>query len=196
MKTLNNYINEALIKKDTKISPYKYFPKNKEELKRGPNANLNDIDTSEITDMSGLFKNFYIRNIDISDWDVSNVKDMSKMFADSNFNSDISKWDVSNVENMKGMFQFSNFNQNISNLNVSSVKYMTKMFASSDFNQDISQQDVSNVEDMSEMFRSNSHFYHNLDNWNVNQDTNIKLMFIYSKLELNPPRWWYTNKNK
>ena len=32
MKTLNNYINEALIKKDTKIKTYNYYPKNRNEL--------------------------------------------------------------------------------------------------------------------------------------------------------------------
>ena len=57
MKTLNNYINEALIKKDTKISIYNYYPKDKDELKsliekllkeRGKNANLNDIDLTNL----------------------------------------------------------------------------------------------------------------------------------------------------
>ena len=32
MKTLNNYINEALIKKDTKINTYNYYPKSRDEL--------------------------------------------------------------------------------------------------------------------------------------------------------------------
>ena len=44
------------------------------ELKcQGPHADLNFIDTSEITDMSSLFMRLYIRNIKIDKWDVSNV---------------------------------------------------------------------------------------------------------------------------
>ena len=66
MKNINTYITEKLkIRKSNKPS-YKYFPKTKEELKdilkelikeRGNEGDFNDIDTSEITDMSYLFSN-------------------------------------------------------------------------------------------------------------------------------------------
>jgi hypothetical protein len=58
---------------------YKYFPKDKKELRtlleqllkeRGRNADLNDIDTSLITDMSELFHGLNISNIKIDGWDV------------------------------------------------------------------------------------------------------------------------------
>ena len=116
MKKIVNFINEKLvINKNTKINKYHYHPKDKDELKelvlklikeRGNEADLNDIDTSEITDMSRLFfsSNF---NGDISEWDVSNVDTMGWMFRNSKFtgeNGDISKWDVSNVVNMKFIF--------------------------------------------------------------------------------------------
>src|SRR5574344_1517910 len=89
MKTLKLYINEELhINKDTKGDYYNYHPKTTDELdelvkklikERGENANLNDIDTSKITDMSYMFESSTF-NGDISKWDVSNVKDMSFMF--------------------------------------------------------------------------------------------------------------------
>ena len=115
MKNLQDIIQEKLqIGSKSKISQYKYHPKNKEELldlltkllkERGKNADLNDIDTSKITDMSFLFtfdrRSF---NGNISQWDVSNVTDMRWMFTDSSFNGDISQWDVSNVKNMEDIF--------------------------------------------------------------------------------------------
>ena len=138
MKQINKYIVERLhINKD--IDHHNYHPKTRNELKelvnklikeRGNKADLNDIDTSEITDMYQLFYKSEF-NGDISNWNVSNVKDMSSMFAYSEFtgeNGDISNWDVSNVKDMEAMFFMSLFNGYISNWNVSNVKDMYDMF--------------------------------------------------------------------
>ena len=76
-------------------------------LDRGQ-TNLNDIDTSRITDMSDLFYDFkQIQNIDISLWDVSNVRDMSYMFFSyKNFNCDLSKWNPKKLRfyNLQNLF--------------------------------------------------------------------------------------------
>ena len=129
MKTLASHISEALKigKNICDFSKHSCQPKTREELKsivydridkEGPNCDLNDIDVSQIEDMSSLFYRSSF-NGDISEWDVSKVKNMGFMFIGSSFNGDISNWDVRKVESMTRMFQYSPFNQDISNWNIS-----------------------------------------------------------------------------
>ena len=190
MNSLRQYIIEKFqVSKDYKRQ-YTYHPKDKDELiecikdkikKEGLGTkdnplDLNDIDTSQITDMSKLFdaldgklkdlsENGYFN---ISDWDVSNVENMENMFHFSEFNGDLSDWDISNVKTMEQMFYKSNFagkNGDIYNWDVRNVENMNFMFAGSKFEGDISDWDVSNIKRMGNMF-------------------------INCPLEKNPPKWY------
>ena len=104
MKTLTTHINEALKigKNLSKFSTYSCQPKNKEELrdiiksridKEFYWCDLNDIDTSLITDMSSLFAYSSFTG-NISKWDISNVTNMDYMFIGSSFDGDISNWKI------------------------------------------------------------------------------------------------------
>ena len=135
MKNLNTYITEKLkiVHKSYSCAPQTKIELKKiieERLEKNPNANLNDIDVSGITDMSYLFYGLNPHNIDISQWDVSNVEDMKFMFYRCEyFNSDLSNWDVSNVKYSFCMFEKClKFNSDLSNWNVSKIYDMDDMF--------------------------------------------------------------------
>ena len=140
---------------------------------------LNNVCTSLITNMIGVFENNSTFNQNISSWDVSSVTDMSSMFESATaFNQDISSWSVSNVTNMSGMFANSLLNQDISSWDVSSVTDMSSMFNyATVFNQSIGDWDVSNVTDMARMFTNNSAFNQPIGNWNVSSVTDMDFMF-------------------
>ena len=109
MKQLNQFINEKL-KINKNIKSYKYSPKDKKELisiiddiaKNNELELLNEIDVSNITDLSCVFLDHDIlknKNFDISKWDVSNCENMNNIFDGcKEFDCDLNNWNVSNVK--------------------------------------------------------------------------------------------------
>ncbi|MBT0883541.1 BspA family leucine-rich repeat surface protein, partial [Campylobacter sp. 2018MI13] len=87
----------------------KYKPTTKEELKKlvkNKTIYLGDIDTSLITDMSGLFKNSAREDFSgINEWNTSNVTDMSGMFSSCEYFNEALSFDTSKVTNMSHMFE-------------------------------------------------------------------------------------------
>ncbi|MBR1453403.1 MAG: BspA family leucine-rich repeat surface protein, partial [Lachnospiraceae bacterium] len=70
-------------------------------------TNLNNINTSTVTNMEALFSNcLQLTNLDLSSFDTSNVTNMNDMFADTTHlnNINLSSFDTRNVTSMKNMF--------------------------------------------------------------------------------------------
>lgn len=121
---------------------------------------LNGLDTSNVTDMTGMFSGADIGEIEFGDnFDTSNVIYMNNMFSGTYFNSlDLSDFNTSNVTNMEGMFYYStNFTTilGLDNFDTSKVISMSKMFSYATMETyitDFSNFNTSNVINMSSMF--------------------------------------------
>ena len=210
----NDNVEKEVVKKDkiqnVSVDKYvqidkdkdgKYYPKNKEELKKlceDENVNLGTINTSKITDMSVIFNDSNRSDFSgIETWDTSHVKDMSYMFYHAHsFNQPIGDWNISNVESMHSMFVgVKLFNQPIGKWDVSNVKTMSFMFQDAEsFNQDISKWNVSKVTDMSYMFSGAKSFNQPIGKWDVSNVKNMECMFEWAKSFNQPIGNWDVSK--
>lgn len=159
--------------------------------KRGDGCDLNDVDVSDVKDMSYIFQYTDI-DFDVSGWDTSNVWFMTGMFRASKFNGDISRWNVGVVDNMVEMFWNSEFNNDISDWNVENVKDMKEMFCKSKFNGDLSRWKVNGVTDMTEMFAKSEFTGENgsISDWKVNRKCKRLNMFKGTPILNNLPPWY------
>ncbi|MDY5184557.1 BspA family leucine-rich repeat surface protein, partial [Helicobacter trogontum] len=185
---------------------FKYHPKNKQELLkliRDNNVYLGDIDTSKITDMSGLF---WVVSKDkckaIAKWKEKTSDERIRAKHERNYQlclevsvqeaeleeirrkdfSGIEKWNVSNVTDMAWMFSGAvSFNQSLNSWNVSKVISMDFMFANAtSFSQPLDSWNVSKVTDMMGMFAGAESFNQSLNSWNVGNVKDMSYMFAYT----------------
>lgn len=136
---------------------------------QGPNADLNHIDISEITELTGLF-NQDVENIKIDKWNTSKVTNMSGLFNGcGKFNADLSNWDTSNVTRMASMFfSCQEFNSDLSGWNVSNVTNVSGMFfRCKKFNSDISGWDLKNVKEALCMLSGCDSFTYSIKHWKL-----------------------------
>lgn len=191
MRKINEYINEKLnLTKDFVPNEYHFHPKDKAELKlviakllkeRGNSADMTDVDTSEITDMSRLFKDFTdIEDIDISNWDVSKVITMESMFSKcKKFNCDLSVWNTENCKDMFCMFnECERFNSNLNAWNVEKVDTFKSMFYNcKSFNGDITKWKPKEGADFDYMLYGCEKFKHDLTSWGFKESRHATYMF-------------------
>jgi surface protein len=135
-------------------------------------SNLISWNTSQITNMAGVFQSATSFNQPIGSWNTSNVTVMIRMFNMATaFNQPIGSWNTSNVTSMRSMFlNTSAFNQNINTWNVSKVTDFASMFdTATAFNQPLNnwvlRTDGTRI-DMALMFAFSS-FNQPIGNWNT-----------------------------
>ncbi len=149
-------------------------------------------DTSQITDMSELFMN--IKHMTtrqfVLNWNTSNVTNMSGMFKNCT-QSFILNFDTSNVTDMSNMFYQAKYYNQPLNFDTRNVINMSHMFYNAtNFNQPLNF-DTRNVTNMSAMFMGANSFNQPLyfDTHNVK---NVLLIFCRAK-EYNHPIYFINN---
>ena len=186
MKSLNQYIIEKiLINKSSKF--------------------INKIKVESLEQLQALIRERYNNNksfIDLNDLDISELDDLSYIFHGSDIEVvDISGWDTSNVTTMENMFSFCDKLKNIigiENLDVSKLEDANSMFYCC---KNLVELDLTNWNPVSlqhtyEMFSgcSNLKIIENIENWQLPNIKSVRQMFYKcAKLDVDLSNWDLTN---
>lgn len=141
------------------------------------------FDTSEVTDMTGMFMGCGATELDLSGFDTSNVQSMAWMFSHTYLTElDISSFGTGNVTNMQGMFSWFDCEDGLklSHFDTSKVTDMSNMFSYCTSLQelDLTSFDTSNVADMRNMFIQNVELEKlDVSSFDTNSVKNMENMF-------------------
>lgn len=144
---------------------------------------LEDLNTSNVTDMNFMLCDSKIKQLDLSKWDVSKVTNLEFFLQNNNVitSLNLSNWDTSSVTNMKNIFQYCDKLSDLKfDFNTSNVTTMDALFdyCMSFTELDLSKWDVSQVSSMSAIFNDCRNLtYLSLKNWNMQNVTNVSSMF-------------------
>jgi surface protein len=126
-------------------------------------------DTSDVTDMSGMFRENSEFHGSLSSWDVRKVVTMNEMFSNSGIeDSGIGDWDVRELQTAEKMFF--------------GAKQLKKTL-------DLSNWDVRNCRDFSQMFVRSSVVDSNIGKWELHKDASVVSMFSGSQFKGNLSGW-------
>ena len=142
---------------------------------------LEYLNTSDATDMSGMFFSTLVESLDLSHFNTSKVTNMAEMFGCYKLKSlDLSSFDTGNVINMNGMFAGceSLTSLDVSHLNTQNVTDMSSMFCGVRVaTLDLSNFNTSKVDNMSGMFSSCGSTSIILSNFDTREVRNMESMF-------------------
>lgn len=142
---------------------------------------LSTWDTSNITDLTGLFYNSpFCTGRGIENWNTSKVTSLSDLaYQAAKFNAAIGDWDVSKVTNFNRVFNNAYvFNQPLTNWNTISMTQASSMFnGAAVFNQPLNHLKVGGLTTMSQMLRGMKKFNQPLDQWDTSNVTSMSFMF-------------------
>ena len=147
-------------------------------------VNIENLNTSEVTDMQGMFSWCSLENIDLSNFNTAKVTDMSWMFSYcySLKSINLNNFNTAKVTDMSRMFfdcqALTSVNSSI--FNTAKVTDMSGMFEGCHAltSLDLSNFNTENVTDMSFMFsRCAALTSLNLSNFNTKKVTNMQAMF-------------------
>ena len=147
-------------------------------------VDLSTLDSSQVVDMSYMFRGLDVSDIDLSNLDTSNVTNMVGMFSSaSGTDLDFSSFDTSNVTTMQSMFNGATFDSlNMSNVDTSHVTNMNSMFVGADIDDlDLSGLDTTSVTTMDFMFESSKISNIDVSNFDTSHVTSMRYMFSRSK---------------
>jgi surface protein len=137
-------------------------------------SDINNWNTSNITDMSFAFNDATAFNQPVGNWNVSNVTATDQMFNGASlFNQNIGSWNVSKMTSMREMFRGSGFNNSgsstISTWTPVSCSDFSGMFQITPFNQPIGTWTLptDRTFTMANMFLSATSFNQSLGNWTI-----------------------------
>ena len=138
------------------------------------------FNSTNVTNMSGMFKNTKARSINLTSLNTSKVINMRSMFEGSNATSlNLNSFNTTNVVSMISMFQDSKATSlSLTSFNTKNVKDMTNMFSGSAATSiNVSSFNTSNVASMDGMFSSTKATTLDLSSFNTSKVTNMNYMF-------------------
>ena len=219
MKSINSFIIERLkLSKDKPV--IRYIPKDifalksilKKRLAENKNANLNDIDVSNITTFcdttkgkykdEGLFEKLDPYNIKIDSWKTDQITDFRRAFFNChNLDCDLSNWKISNSPELSNMFyECYNFKgTGLDSWDVSENENFFGMFVQCrSLTVDLSKWKLDSATSIAHMFNGCINFDCDLSEWGNYIDKNkiIESHFMFEKCTILKqkkliPDWYY-----
>ncbi len=154
------------------------------------NESMKDWDTSNITNLSSMFRDSPNFNVSALNWDVSNVTAFTIMFYNSggattsgSFNGRLDNWDFSSSNSLSNFMhgQRSFNNDSINSWNVSTItSFSTTLASCSSFNQDLNNWNVSSATTLANLFYGATVMNGNISNWDTGNVTNMSGTFRLS----------------